>query len=446
MIDISLNRTTNRLCNGVSRRDVLRVGGLGMFGLSLAGILAQEKAQASQSIAAVKRARARNVLLVYLGGGMSHHDTFDPKPDQPEEIRGNYKTIPTAVTGLHITDMLPKTARVMDKVALVRGGVHDNDNHEIASNWVLSGRFGSPFGDYPAMGAVVAHEMGFSGTLPPYVAIPKNPSFAWELGKSAFLGGRYESFKAGDPSEEGFKVRDLSLRQPMTAHIADRRKSLLQAVDHLSAQIQGNDQMATYDEFQRHAAEMVLSPAAQSGFDLEQEKPELRDAYGRTTFGQSCLLARRLVERDARFVTVSYTGWDHHKKIYDGLGKRIPPFDQGFSTLITDMHERGLLKETLVMVLTDFGRSPKVNKDAGRDHWGHAGSMLFAGAGVRGGNVIGATDNEGAYVNDRPVHPQDVAFTVYSALGIDPRKELRTPEGRPIAILPEGGLIEELYG
>jgi hypothetical protein len=445
MIDLSLSRSSTRLCNGASRRDFLRVGGLGMLGVSLAGVLAQEKSQAALAPAAAKRTRARNILLVYLGGGMSHHDTFDPKPDQPEEIRGNYKAIPTAVTGLHITDMLPKMAKVMDKVALVRGGVHDNDNHEIASNWVLSGRFGSPFGDYPAMGAVVAHEMGFSGTLPPYVAIPKNPSFAWELGKSAFLGGRYESFKVGDPSEAGFRVRDLGLRQPLTSHIADRRKSLLQAVDHLSARIHGNDQMATYDEFQQHAAEMVLSPAAQAGFDLDKEKPELRDAYGRDTFGQSCLLARRLVERDVRFVTVAYSGWDHHKKIYDGLGKKIPSFDRGFSTLITDMHDRGLLKETMVMVLTDFGRSPKINKDAGRDHWGHAGSMLFAGAGIQGGRVIGGTDNEGAYVNDRPVHPQDVAHTVYTALGIDPKKELRTPEGRPIAILPEGGQIEELY-
>src|SRR5580704_2532019 len=220
MIDISLNRTTNRLCNGVSRRDFLRVGGLGLFGVSLAGALAQERLLAGEIPSPIKRPRAKNILLCYLGGGMSHHDTFDPKPDQPEEIRGNYKTIATSVTGLHISEMLPNMAKVMDKVALVRGGVHDNDNHEIASNWVLSGRFGSPFGDYPAMGAVVAHEMGFSGSLPPYVAIPKNPSFAWELGKSAFLGGRYESFKAGDPSEDGYKVRDLSLRTPMTPHVA----------------------------------------------------------------------------------------------------------------------------------------------------------------------------------------------------------------------------------
>lgn len=444
MIDLFLNPNRNRLCSGVSRRDMLRVGGVGLFGVTLSGMLARQKALASEA-ATPRRPRAKNVIMIYLGGGMSHHDTFDPKPEQPEEIRGQYKTIPTSVPGIRITDRLPLTAKIVDKIAIVRGGVHGNDSHEIASNWVLSGRFGSPFGDYPAMGAVVAHQMGFSGKLPPYVAIPKNPSFSWELGKSAFLGGRCEAFRAGDPNEDGYKVKDLTLHSPLSPQAIDRRRSLLQAVNHLGAKIRDNDQMATYDEFQQRAADIVSSSDAQSAFDLNQEKTELRDAYGRTTFGQSCLLARRLVERDVRYVTVSYTGWDHHKKIFEGIPKRVPPFDMGFSTLITDMHQRGLLKDTLVMVLTDFGRSPKVNKDAGRDHWGHAGSMLFAGAGVQGGKVVGATDDQGAYVIDRPVHPSDVAFTLYSALGINPHTELQTPEGRPVAVLTEGGVIEELY-
>jgi hypothetical protein len=414
-----------------------------MFGLSLASTLAREKLFAAEVNAT--RRRAKSVILLYLGGGISHHDSFDPKPDAAEEIRGNYKQITTSVTGLHVTDMLPKIAKIMDKVCLVRSGCHDNNNHEIATNWVLSGRFGSGFGDYPAMGAVVAHESGFTGTLPPYVSIPKNPSFSWELGRSAYLGGRFESFRAGDPNEKGYKVRDLGLRQPMSAQTSERRRTLLAAVDHLGSRIQDNDQIATYDEFQQRAAEMILSPGAQAAFDLEQEKSELRDSYGHTTFGQACLLARRLVERDVRFVTVNFGGWDHHAKIWEGLGKKLPDLDQAYSTLITDMHERGLLKDTLVLMMGEFGRTPKVNKDAGRDHWEHAGSMVFAGAGVSPGTVVGATDKEGAYVTDRPVRPADVAYTVYSALGIDPKKELRTPEGRPVAILNEGAVIDELY-
>jgi hypothetical protein len=340
---------------------------------------------------------------------------------------------------------MPKMAQTMDKVCLIRSQQHGNDHHETATNWVLSGRFGTPFGDYPAMGAVVAHETGFAGQVPPYVAVPKNPSFTWELGRSAYLGGRYESFKAGDPNAKDFKVRDLSLAQPMKPAQQERRQSLLQAVDHLSRTIEGNDQIATYDEFQRKAAEMILSPHAQAAFDLEKENEQTRDSYGRNEFGQSCLLARRLVENGVRFVTVNSGGWDHHAKIFESLDKKLPVFDQGFAAMINDLAGRGLLQDTLVLCMGEFGRTPKVNKDVGRDHWGHAGVMLFAGAGVRGGSIIGATDKNGSFVTDRPVRPADVCYTVYEALGIDPRKQLRTPEGRPVEILDEGEIIHELY-
>lgn len=450
MFDISLDTNRSRLCNGVSRRDFLRVGALAPFGLSVAGMLAmQDGARAGLRAGARPpewTPRAKSVLLVFLGGGLSHHDTFDMKPDAAEEIRGKYKPIPSSVTGLRVGELIPRTAKIMDKVCLVRSQSHDNDHHETATNWVLSGRFGSPFGDYPAMGAVVAQETGFEGRLlPPYVAVPRNPSFTWELGKSAFLGGRYESFKAGDPNQKDYKVRDLAAAQPLTTRRADRRRTLLGAIDTLSSRVKGNDQMETYDEFQRRAAEMVLSSEAQSAFDVDRETVETRDAYGRSEFGQSCLLARRLVERGVRFVTVNSGGWDHHAKIWDGLEKKLPMFDQGFSSLITDMNKRGLLDETLVVVMGEFGRTPKVNKDAGRDHWGKAGSMLFAGAGVRGGKVIGATDKDGAFVTDRPVSPADVCYTVYEALGINPRKEIHTPDGRPMSILDEGEVMKELY-
>src|SRR5436309_6278640 len=221
----------------VSRRGFLRVGAAG--GLALPALLrAGEGAR--------HRPRAKSVILVYLGGGLSHHDSFDPKPDAPAEVRGKYKTIDTVVPGLRVTDMVPRMARVMNRLTLVRSGAHNNDHHETATNWVLSGRFGSAFGDFPAIGAVVAHETGFRGPLPPYVAIPRNPSFTWELGKSAYLGGRYESFRTGDPNAADFQVQDVTPLENLNDRSAQRRQTLLQAVDGLARQVQGNDQMATY--------------------------------------------------------------------------------------------------------------------------------------------------------------------------------------------------------
>ncbi len=440
MFDVIFGRRAPR-CDGVSRRDFLRVGAVGAMGLTLSRALRAEADSPSRR----SHARARSVILVYLGGGLSHHDSFDLKPEAPEEIRGIYRPIDTNVSGLRIGNLLPHMARVMDKVALIRSGAHNNDHHETATNWVMSGRFGSAFGDYPAVGAVVSHQLGFRGALPPYVSVPRNPSFTWELGKSAYLGGRYESFRTGDPSAAGFQVQDVAPVEPLTPRSAARRQSLLQAVDGLARQVQGNDQIATYGEFQRRAAALVLSSEARSAFAIDRESPALRDRYGRTTFGQSCLLARRLVERGVRFVTVNNGGWDHHARIWDGLGRRLPEFDRGFSALLEDMGSRGLLAETLVVVMGEFGRTPRVNREVGRDHWGPAASLLFAGAGVRGGQVIGATDRQGAYVTRRPVAPADVAYTIYEAVGVDPHRWLIHPEGRPIEILDRGEPVRELF-
>lgn len=442
MFDLSMSRRHASQCDGTSRRDFLRVGALTGMGMSLASLL---RAEAATAASGGSGARAKSVILVFLGGGMSHHDTFDPKPEAIADIRGKYQPIKTNVPGLQITDLLPRMAGVMDKVALVRSQAHDNDHHETATNWVLSGRFGSAFGDHPAMGAVVAHETGFSGILPPYVAVPRNPSFTWELGKSAYLGARYESFKAGDPNQESYRVRDLTSPVAALEERQKRRLSLLEAVDGLARRIDGNDQLESYDEFQKQATEMVLSSTTRDAFAIDKEDPQVRDRYGRNTFGQSCLLARRLVSSGVRFVTVNSGGWDHHSKIWDGLEQRVPELDQGLSAMLEDMSQQGLLEETMVVVMGEFGRSPKVNKDVGRDHWAKAGSMLFAGAGVRGGNVIGKTDKEGGSVIEHPYRPADVVYTVLSSLGINPRKLLHTPDGRPMEILDEGELMQELY-
>ena len=440
MLDVSLGGPASKLCTGSSRRDFLRVGGLGVLSLP---VLLRAEAQAKAKKAA--GAWAKSVILVYLGGGMTHHDTFDPKPDMPEEIRGKYKTIPTNVAGLSISEKLPLMAKQMDKISLVRSGAHNNDHHETATNWVLSGRFGSPFGDYPAIGAIAAHEFGFTGTVPPYVSVPRNPSFTWELGKSAFLGGRYEAFKAGDPNQKDYKVQDLTAAEPMSAKKIERRENLLKAVDGLAKKVNGNDQIATYDEFHQRAAQMILSTEARKAFAIDAEDAKLRDRYGRTTAGQSCLLARRLVEAGTRFVTVNYGGWDHHAKIFEGLEKKLPEFDAAVSSLIADLADRGTLDDTLVVVMGEFGRGPKINKEAGRDHWGQAASLLFAGAGVKKGFVLGKTDKQGGTVVQRPVAPADVCFTILDALGINPRQELRTPDGRPIEALDLGESVKELF-
>jgi hypothetical protein len=448
MLDIVLNRHPHAQPGGShspladSRRDFLRAGALA--GLSLPALLRAKASASAKKDSLSKHARAKSVILVYLGGGLSHHDSFDPKPEAPDDIRGKYGQIDTAVPGLRVSDKLPLMAKVMDKLALVRSGAHNNDHHETATNWVLSGRFGTPFGDYPAVGAVVAHEAGFSGHLPPYVAVPRNPSFTWELGKSAFLGGRYESFKAGDPNQASYKVQDLTAGDA-DAKKAARRDTLLKAVDGLAKRVEGNDQIATYDEFHARAREMVLSSEARNAFAVEKEPQKLRDRYGRTTAGQSMLLARRLVEAGVRFVTVNYDGWDHHAKIFQSLDKKLPEFDAAVSALVEDVHSRGTFEDTLLVVMGEFGRTPKLNKDAGRDHWGPAASLLFAGAGVKPGLVLGKTDRHGAYATQRPVSPADVAYTILDSLGIDPRKQLVTPDGRPIEILDKGDTVKELF-
>lgn len=426
----------SRRRDGVSRRDFLRVGALGSLGLPT---LLQ-----SQARAGTPSAPARSVILLYLGGGLSHHDSFDPKPDAPAEVKGKYGTIATRLPGVRFSDKIPLLAARNDRFSLVRSGAHGNDHHETATNWVLSGKFGSAFGDYPAIGAVVAHELGYRGPMPPYFAVPKNPSFTWELGKSAFLGGRYESFKSGDPNDPNFAVKDLGVPGELASGRIGRRQSLRLAVDDLARQVDADDGLRTMDEFQRRAMDLVVSPEARRAFDVRGEDPRLRDRYGRTTTGQGCLLARRLVEAGVRFVTVNSGGWDHHATIFPSLDRRLPELDSALSTLLDDLDARGLLETTLVVAMGEFGRTPKINDKAGRDHWGHAASLIFAGGGIIPGRVIGRTDDQGAHVTDRPVSPADVASTIYHAVGVDAAGHLMTPENRPVAILDEGSTVAEL--
>jgi hypothetical protein len=436
--------TCERQCGGVRRRDLLQVGGLSFLGLSLPELLRMEAARAES----LPAARAKNVLLVYLGGGLTHHDTLDPKPDAPQEIRGKYGVIPTKLPGIRYTDQVPGLAACNDLYTLVRSQVPGSDHHETSSQWMLTGNYGTAQGgDFPSIGAVVTHQTKPLNTLPPYVAIPRNPSFTWELGKSAWLGEQYESFKTGDPSQANWKVTNLGLQADVNVARLGRRKSLLDAVDGLARRVQGSQDLQSMSAFYQRAAQMVLSEEARSAFDLGKESEKTKERYGtKDRFGMQALLARRLIEANVRFVLVNYGGWDHHAKIFESCDRMLRPWDQAVAALIGDMNERGLLKETLVAVYGEFGRTPKINKDAGRDHWANAGSMIFAGAGIRGGQVVGATDERGELVTDRPVRPGEVAATIYSALGVDYHRDILTPSGRPVPILPDATPIRELWG
>ncbi len=432
-------------CNGVSRRDFLRVGGASALGLSLADLL---RADAAWAAGAGPKPRARNVLLVYLGGGQTHHDTYDPKPDAPAEIRGKYGVIPTRIAGVKFSDQMPRMAEALDLYTLVRSQVSGSDHHETSSQWMLTGNYGTAQGgDFPSIGSVVTHETKPLNTLPPYVAIPRNASFTWELGKAAWLGEQYESFKAGDPAQPNWKVTNLGLQADVNTARLGRRKSLLDSVDSLARRVEGSSALQSMDSFYQRAAQMVLSEEARLAFDLSKESEKTRETYGKTDrFGAQALLARRLVEAGVRFVFLNFGGWDHHGKIFENCDRVLKPYDQAVAALLRDMQERGLLKETLVAIYGDFGRTSKINKDAGRDHWANAGSMIFAGAGVRGGQVIGQTDEKGEFVTERPVRPAEVAATLYDALGVDYHKELHTPAGRPVRILTDAAPVHELFG
>ncbi|MCX6381749.1 MAG: DUF1501 domain-containing protein [Armatimonadetes bacterium] len=443
MLDIDVNREA-LCCDGVSRRDFLRVGSLSALGLTLPGLLEWERAQADAKQA--NKPKAKNVLLIYLGGGLTHHDTFDPKPSAPQEIRGKYGVIPTGISGIRFSDKMKEMAKITNLYALCRGQVVGSDHHETAAQWMLTGNYGvMQGGDYPSIGSIVNHETQPLNTLPPYVSIPRNHSFTWELGKAAWLGERFESFKAGSAGDKNWQVPNLSLLADVPQERLSRRQNMLKAIDGLAKRLDNSDAVTSMDTFYQRASQMIIAPEARQAFDLNKESDKTQERYGKDYWGRQALLARRLIEGGVRFVMLNQGGWDHHANIFPACDTSLPALDRSVSALLQDMSERGLLKDTLVAMYGDFGRTSKINKDSGRDHWGSAGVMIFAGAGVRGGQVISTTDERGEYVLDRPVRPPEVAATIYHALGINYEKLLYTPQSRPVPILPECEPIKELW-
>jgi hypothetical protein len=415
------------------RRDFIRIGSLGALGLTLDKAL---RAGANKDI---------SVILLWQSGGCSHVDTFDMKPDAAAEIRGEFKPISTNIPGIQVCEHLPLTARQADKFTILRSMTSKENDHDRAITYLLTGYAPLPTLGFPSMGSVVAKERGAKDGLPPYIVIPDSvPEYG-----AGYLGGEYNPFVAGNPNVNGYKVRDLTLPTDIDWRRVGNRRWLLEKIDSQFQAIEASSEFAALDRFYHSAYNLLSSPAAKKAFDIESEPEPLRERYGRTPFGQGCLLARRLVESGVRFVTVSKgkLNYDTHGDNFNTMKKvLLPEFDPAFATLLQDLHERGMLDTTLVVSTGEFGRTPKVNGAAGRDHHCKAWSIVLAGAGIAGGRVLGATDNTGTEVTDLPTKPEDLYFSLYSILGIDPRREYQTSIGRPVKVVDGGSMIPGLLG
>jgi hypothetical protein len=420
----------------LGRRDMLRIGSLTVLGLTLGDRI---------RLQAADRPKVKSCILLWLDGGPSHLETFDLKPDAPEEVRGPFQPIKTKVPGLELCELLPNTAKIADKIAVVRSLTSPLGEHGLANHYLLTGYKPSPVLQYPSLGSVLSEVRGGQHTLPPYAAVPDASAY---MG-AGFLGSSRQPFAVGgDPSKPDFRVRDLDFYPGVNTSRVDRRREFVSQLDRFQ------ERSANADPAFEQAYRLITTPEAKQAFDLSKEKAETRGAYGPRTLGQSCLLARRLVERGVGFVTVNNPGWDTHgdlvlrlkegyagAKIGVGL---IPTFDLAFSALVSDLSDRGLLDETLVIAMGEFGRTPKVNTGRGRDHWPRAFSAVFAGGGVRGGQVIGASDRTGESPADNPITPTDLAATIFTLLGVKLSHELHTGDGRPVAVNQGGKIIREL--
>ena len=439
---------TTRRCDGVTRRDFVRVGGLTALGLGLGNFLglqrlvAESKAQLSP--------RAKSCILIWLDGGPSHLESFDPKPDAPREVRGPMASIPTNLSGVRLGECLENTAAIMDKVAIVRSMTSPLGEHSFGTQYMMTGYKPSPALAYPTMGATLAHLRSQVDVLPSNVAVPAFPN---QVSGAGYLPGSVSPFSVGgNPGRRSFKVRDLDFYAGLDLARLDRRLEFVNAINAFGDAKDVSNSAPTDPDLER-AYNLIANPEAKRAFTLSDEPEALRQQYGgldseNNNFGQSCLLARRLVERGVPFVTVNSNGWDTHQDIIHLKARHakdknalLPSLDRAFATLIRDLSDRGMLDETLVVVMGEFGRTPKINSNAGRDHWPNCFSVALAGGGIQGGQVVGSSDALGEFPKERPITPSDLAATIYTLLGIDPATELQTPDGRPVRVTPHGAKV-----
>ncbi len=438
---------TPRYCDGIPRRDLLRLGAFGVAGsmVSLPQLLATNvKPNAKEDV---------SLIILFLQGGLSTIDTLDMKPNAPTEFRGEFKTINTNVPGIQICEHLPQLARVTDKFSLVRHFTHGNSSHGHADHYMLTGyhpRPGfngglKPNNQFPSHGSIIAKLKGPRGSVPPYVCLPKMHNSA----SSAYLGSQAAPFVVeSDPNAPNFEVPDLAPPLEVDATRLGNRKYLLGTIDRYqqSAEIQANAKAQALATFQTKAFDLITSKATKDAFDISQEPDKLREEYGRHSLGQSCLMARRLIEAGVRCVTIDHTNWDTHYNNFTVLkNDLLPHLDSGLPALLNDLENRGRLDSTLVAVMGEFGRTPRVNKQAGRDHWGPANCILLAGGGIKGARALGATNARGERPEGSKVGPEDLSATMFRCLGIDGNHEFQTPEGRPVKIVNNGRVIEDLF-
>ncbi|HXG09008.1 MAG TPA: DUF1501 domain-containing protein [Gemmataceae bacterium] len=436
-------------CDGMTRRDCLQLG----LGVLLGGGLvhALRLRALSAPAAAAPAPAAKSCILIWMDGGPSHYETFDPKPDAPKEIRGQFEPIATKVPGVFFSQHLKRLAAIADKLAVVRSIRHDQGNHGAGNHYMMTGAppripvgCGAFVSFHPSLGSVTAYERGAPPGLPAYFSMPQMS----RSGGPNFLGARYAPFVVDDnPNNPDFRVRDVALPRGLTGERFASRQEIRRQVDRMLriADKAAGDPVAALDEHYEQGLNLISSKEAQAAFDIHREPDRVRDAYGRTPFGQRALLARRLVEAGVPFITLYEGGWDHHEGIFPALSKRLPAFDNTVAALIEDLAQRGLLESTLVVALGEFGRTPKINNRGGRDHWSNAMSVLFAGGGTPGGVVVGATDVRGYSAVERVLSPENFAATVYRKLGIDPGKILYAPNGRPVHLVSDPTPIAELF-
>lgn len=447
----------NYNCAGVARRDFIQLGLGGLLGLGFADTLRLQAATATAGrkakvIVPKSSTRPVNCILVWLDGGPSHYESFDPKPEAPSEIRGEFKSIPTSVKGIHFSEAVPRLAGVADKTTIIRSICHNDPNHGGGNHYMMTGAptpvpvaCGASVTFHPSIGSAVSMHRGVRDGMPAYMSLPQ----VSRSGGPNFLGGQHAPFVInGSPNDKAFQVRDVVLPSGISEGRAASRRALRASLDSMKryADKLAEDPAVSFDQYLQQGVDLVVSPKAQAAFDIHREDEKVRDAYGRNDFGQRLLMARRLVEVGVSWVTVYNGGWDHHTKIFDAYkGDQVKRLDQGMAALIKDLDDRGLLDSTLVVLLGEFGRTPKVNKDAGRDHWPHAMSVLMAGAGVPRGQVVGATDAKGYHAAENVYRPEDFAASVYTKMGIDPTQVLHTNTGRPVQLVNNGRLIKELF-
>jgi hypothetical protein len=423
-----------------TRRGFLTVGSIG-FGLTL-GDLFRLRARADLKNYAPITAKADSVIHIFLPGGIAHQETFDPKPFAPVEYRGELNSIVTKIEGERFCETLPQTAQVADKLTVIRSMTHGEAAHERGTHNMFTGYRPSPALQYPSFGSVISHEYGPRNNLPPYVCVPSMPNVYAGTG---YLSSAFSPFSLGsDPADGGFRVQDLALPGGIDESRFATRRHVLDAVNDYFAKKEKSDGIAAMDTFYQRAYSLISSPKAREAFNIGAEPAKIRDEYGRNAAGQRMLMARRLVTAGVRMVTLQYGGWDMHTGIGGGMRQQMPPFDQAFAALIRDLDRNGLLDRTLVMVSSEFGRTPKVNKDAGRDHWPKVFNVVLAGGGTKKGFVFGASNATASEPERDPIGPEDLATTVYHQLGIVADKELMAPGNRPIEIVDGGKVRNEL--